>query len=366
MVLVQSEVCRNFDGRSNQTLTDTVLYRFMRHDWSTWLNNATVPGTVLSMLDIGPPTNLTKVVSTSCASTGDGSNLGLVGLVGLERNLDFQPLLTSDTVKNILTSAENDFVNQIVQTNFASYIPKNLDELKRLAFNLSTYLDSASYNESYTVLSGPMLSVPSLLAFVNNTAGFLNTLTDSVYVRTVKEVLQLVNNSISTLDRVVLQANQLADAFRSLAENGNLTGYFDALFANVNSMTEIVLNKTSLEAPIRPTFSTSIDQFLTEMNKLFILNINQYLDTLIPCGRLYQMYHLIFNVTCAASGFANGLGLLALMLVITTFLLTIDLFLFVRFNSRHQVQSHHVEHHLNWSKAVRWTYDEWRKQIRQN
>lgn len=98
---------------------------------------------------------------------------------------------------------------------------------------------SLGEQESYTVLSGPMLSVPSLPAFVNNTAGFLSTLTDSVYVRTVKEMLQLINNSISTLDRVVLQANQLADAFRCLAENGNLTGYFNAVFANVNSMSEV-------------------------------------------------------------------------------------------------------------------------------
>ncbi|TPP67280.1 hypothetical protein FGIG_05143 [Fasciola gigantica] len=373
MMLVQSEVCRNFDGRSNQSLTDNVLYRFMRHNWFTWLNNATVSGDIQSFLNIGPPTNLTKVISITCnpSSTpsvpgAGGAKLGLIGLVGHERSVNFQPLLTSGRVKTIIINAENDFVKQIVQTNFASYIPNNINDLNRLVINLSNYLDSVSYNESYAVLSGSMLPVPSLPAFVSNTAGFLNTLTDSVHVQTVRNMLQLINQSVSTLDKILVQANKLAEAFRNLTENQNLTKYFKAIFDNVKSMSDVVLNKTRLEAPIRPAFNASIDQFLKEMNKLLIVRVNQYLNVLIPCGQLYQMYHLIFNVTCESSGLTNGLGLLALMLVITTFLLIIDLFLFVRFNSRHQVQSRRVEHHLNWSKAVQWTYDEWRKEIHLN
>ncbi|VDP84145.1 unnamed protein product [Echinostoma caproni] len=353
MMLVQSEGCRNFTGQTSQSLTDTILYRYMRHEWSNWLNNATISPDILSLLNIGPPTNLTKVISTSCNPNVNSPNqVGLFGLVGHERNLNFQPLLTSDKVTSIITEAENEFVTQIVQTDFASYIPKDLDSLHDLA-----------RNESYTELSRNMLSVPNLTTFVDTTAGFLHVIPDSVYVQTVNKTLQLIKQSTTTLEQVQMQSGLLAEAFLNLTKNQDLTNQFDALFESVKTTASIVSNKTQLEAPIRPAFQTSINQFLEEMNKLLLSHVDRYLDVLIPCGRLYKMYHLVFKLVCKPDGLCNAMGVFSMLLVITILLLIIDLFLFVRFNARHQVQSHLVENHLNWSKAVKWTYEEWTKQI---
>ncbi|VDP93620.1 unnamed protein product [Echinostoma caproni] len=79
----------------------------MRYEWSNWLNNATISPDILSLLNIGPLTKLTKVISTSDNPNVNSPNqVGLFGLVGHERNLNFQPLLTSDKVTSIITEAE--------------------------------------------------------------------------------------------------------------------------------------------------------------------------------------------------------------------------------------------------------------------
>ncbi|KAF8569365.1 hypothetical protein P879_00716 [Paragonimus westermani] len=361
VTLVNVDICRNFETPLDLNLTDRAIELFLQHEWPRLLSNETLSPSLLELIKIQPPRNLISVIATKCNPNISGnSSFGLLGRLGYQNVLNFQSVLQGAEMQKILKKVESKLVAELLKVDFSQLIPNDLDSLTGQARNISTVFDNVDYRLSINELSKQFLPVVNLSHFIQPMRMFVTTVPNSTNSRAVLSVLQLIEQSIPTYDAVVKAARDLAGQFQTLRANQVLTTKLNATLVKLAEARVILTDRQKLEAPIGPAFQESSKVFLQASDVYLEREFGQLVRVIIPCGKLYELFHLTMQMTCVDRSLMNRIGANCFFQLICTFLLILDLFVFVRLASRYSVQCVHMScQHASLVDCVRVTFREW-------
>ncbi|KAF7260447.1 hypothetical protein EG68_02174 [Paragonimus skrjabini miyazakii] len=361
VTLVNADICRNFETPLDLNFTDRAIELFLQHEWPRLLSNQTFSPGLLELIKIQPPSSMISTIAIKCnPSISADASFGLLGKLGYENVLNFQPVLQGTEVKNILKKAEGKLVADILKVDFSQLIPSNLDSLTGQAGKIATAFDNVDYRPSINELSKQFLPVFNLSQFVQPMRLFLTTLPNSTNSRAVVSVLELMEQSIPTYDAAVKSARDLAGQFQALRANQVLATKLNTTLVKLSEARAIVTDRQKLEAPIRPAFQESSKMFLQTSDLNLQREFNQLVRIIVPCGKLYELFHLTMQMTCVDRSLVNRIGTTCFFQLICTYLFILDLFVFVCLASRYNVQCACVSrHHASLIDCIHVTFREW-------
>ncbi|KAF5401922.1 hypothetical protein PHET_04663 [Paragonimus heterotremus] len=361
VTLVNADVCRNFETPLDLNLTDRAIELFLQHEWPRLLSNQTLSPSLLELIRIQPPSSLISTIAIECNPTlSTNASFGLLGRLGYGNVLNFQPVLQGTEVRNILKKAESELVANILNVDFSQLIPNNLDSLTGQARKIATAFDNVDYRPSINELTKQFLPVFNLSQFIQPMRLFVTTVPNGTNSRAVVSVLELMEQSIPTYDAAVKAARDLAGQFQTLRANQVLATKLNTTLVKLSEARAIVTDRQKLEAPIRPAFQESSKLFLQTSDLHLQREFTQLVRVIVPCGKLYELFHLTMQMTCVDRSFLNRIGTTCFFQLICTYLFILDLFVFVCLASRYNVQCARVSsEHASLIDCIRVTFREW-------
>ncbi|GAA55162.1 hypothetical protein CLF_107048 [Clonorchis sinensis] len=369
LALTNTEVCYNLQGATGVALTNRVAQLVFEYEWPIFLKNGKLPSLVASMLVVSAPTNALSVVATDCNPALPGSlSTGLLGKLGYKDILNFTVVLEADDVKKTIRNAENELVDRIKRIDFNSLLPDNLDQFASLLQNITHYLDNVDYKPSFMELSKNFIPVSNLSVYLFDLRQYVGGLPTSLETQSVLSILSLMDNSNTVYSGVVRVARELASQFNVLMNNQDLSVNLKNLLDKVAEARKILTNPQTLESPIRPTFRKVINEFLVVAEKMLVAEFNHLVSVVVPCDSLYQLFQLALSVVCVEQSFINRLGSNCLLQAISTFLIVVEIFLFVRYASLYDSMCESLEdQRADLLHCVQVTYEDWiqRQRMRQ-
>ncbi|KAF6769363.1 hypothetical protein AHF37_12290 [Paragonimus kellicotti] len=189
---------------------------------------------------------------------------------------------------------------------------------------------------------------------------FVTTVPVSTNSRAVLSVLDLMEQSIPDYDAAVKAARDLAGQFQALRANQVLTTKLNTTLVKLSGARAIVTDRQKLEAPIRPVFQESSKVFLQTSDVHLQREFNQLVRVIVPCGKLYELFHLTMQMTCVDRSLVNRIGTNCFFQLICTLLFILDLFVFVNLASRYSVQCVRIScQHASLIDSIHVTFREW-------
>ncbi|TGZ71098.1 hypothetical protein CRM22_002830 [Opisthorchis felineus] len=361
LALTNSELCYNLQGETGVALTNRVAQLVFEYEWPIFLKSGKLPSLVASMLVVSAPTNVLSVVVTDCNPALPGSlSTGFLGKLGYKDILNFTVVLEGDDVKGTITNAEQELVDRIKKIDFNSLLPANLDQFAGLLQNVTRYLDGVDYKPSFMELSKNFIPVSNLSVYLFDLRQYVSALPTSIETQSVLSILSLMDNSNAVYSGVIKVARELANQFNVLMNNQNLSVNLKNLLDKVAEARKILTNPTTLERPIRPTFRKVINKFMVVVENMLVEEFNHLVSVVVPCGSLYELFQLMLSVVCVEQSFINRLGSNCLLQAVSTFLIIVEIFLFVRYASLYDNMCESLEdQRADLLHCVQVTYEEW-------
>ncbi|KAG5455154.1 hypothetical protein CSKR_112704, partial [Clonorchis sinensis] len=147
-----NEACRYSIDPSGLKMTDEALNLYIRYIWSDLITNQSIDPSILDLLNLPTPKDVVDGLLVKCKQTGSNPQPGLLPSVGVDQLVNVTAVIEQPRLQQSIDEAENTLVTEILQFDFASFIPGNVDELFATITNITSYLDNSDYTASITEL----------------------------------------------------------------------------------------------------------------------------------------------------------------------------------------------------------------------
>ncbi|KER21479.1 hypothetical protein T265_10213 [Opisthorchis viverrini] len=326
-----NEACRYSTNPSGLKITDEALNLYIRYVWPEFIANQSIDPGILDLLNLPTPKDVVDGLLVKCKQTGSNPEPGLLPSVGVDQLVNVTAVLEQPRLQESIDKAENTLVTEIVQFDFSSFIPGNVDELFATITNITSYLDNSDYTPSIAELRESLSNITWISDYTNKLSlfviSYMNQYAEALTISTTVEAIQ---SELKKAEEVNTEIRQLIRAFEILQLYRNFTTQLLQMEQSLKNLIQILKDPAALEAPIRPTYRENVRIALRNLTALLNVTTSQFTKDVITCGSVNTIAVSVIGATCGKDGIISRLGgfCFILLILIGALLLTVLAFQF--------------------------------------